>query len=812
MAKFYDRLLNGTTGDVHLWALPNTKGDGPERWIGTRNENRIEAFVKKRDIQGYGTFFCVSTIAPNSPRKKEFALETPWLFCDTDFKNIDLPPEQIEQILRDLECPPSIMHHTGNGIHNFWLFDSPVQLAEFRDRLEIMLRKLAAYLGSDPLVAHVVALLRVPASHNSKRGEWKEVRVIKEGREVYTLDQLEEWLGATTEPVMVTRGKVQENDPFTQAGANQSFPPPIDVEQRLADMVVGGDGDQGVHSTQLSCTASLMAAGVDIDEAVAFVLDATKELAGTDGWDWVQEQRTIEGMCTDWVKKQNKPDAKKSKVRDASIAPVRLADALRTRKDKRESLILDPLDPMRSAREMYKSEYVTPDGYRTLVRHRGEFFQWDGACYQINAEEAQRGEIWRHLENAKIIAKDGKLAAFKPKKDNVGNVHEALSAICAVNDYIEPPAWIGDEPPIAPPNEFFAASNGLLHLPTRMLHDPTPSFFGVTASGVAYDPDAAAPMQWLAYLRETVDDDEGIGALQEWMGYTLGGDTSQQKILFCIGPRRSGKGTFARIHTALLGKNSVGGPTMSAFGKQFGLAPLITKSLAIVSDARIGKKTDRAEITERLLTISGEDTIDIDRKYGTMWTGRLPTRIAIMTNELPAFSEGSGALAGRFLIVIFPHSFFGRENPGLTDRLMTELPGILNWAIQGYERLRARGHFLQPTNALEQIEAIERLGNPVKAFVLDRCVVGPAREIDADVLYDDWRTWCSDHGGDAGNKDWFGRNLRSAVPGLTTARHGSADADGRRRTVYRGVGIETPNQPRSPGYRLTEGARRSGAR
>jgi putative DNA primase/helicase len=189
-------------------------------------------------------------------------------------------------------------------------------------------------------------------------------------------------------------------------------------------------------------------------------------------------------------------------------------------------------------------------------------------------------------------------------------------------------------------------------------------------------------------------------------------DTSQQKILFCIGPKRSGKGTFARILTALLGKNSVGGPTMSSFGTQFGLAPLITKSLAIVSDARIGKKTDRAAITERLLTISGEDTIDIDRKYGTMWTGRLPTRIAILTNELPAFSEGSGALAGRFLVIMFQHSFFGREDPGLTDRLMTELPGILNWAIEGYERLQARGHFVQPANALEQIEAIERLGKP----------------------------------------------------------------------------------------------------
>ena len=460
---------------------------------------------------------------------------------------------------------------------------------------------------------------------------------------------------------------------------------------------------------------------------------------------------------------------------------------------------------------MSDTQYLTSDGKNKLVRHRGEFFRWNGKCYQINAEEAQRSEIWRFLDKAQIKNKDGGLVPFKPKKDHVSNIREALGAICEVDDYIEPPDWIGDDPPIAPPREFFAAGNGLLHLPTRTLHEPTPSFFGVTASTVAHNPDAAPPTQWLAYLQETVADDQAISALQEWSGYCLGGDTSQQKILFCIGPKRSGKGTYARILTALLGKNSVGGPTMTSFGTQFGLAPLITKSLAIVSDARIGKKTDRAAITERLLTISGEDAIDIDRKYGTMWTGKLPTRIAILTNELPAFSEGSGALAGRFLVIMFQHSFFGREDPGLTDRLMTELPGILNWAIEGYERLKARGHFVQPTNALEQIEAIERLGNPVKAFVQDRCVVGPAREIDSDVLYDDWRTWCDDHGGQPGNKDWFGRNLRMAVPGLTTSRTTDPDANGQRRTVYKGVGIETQTPTWTAAYRLTRGALRNGS-
>ena len=37
-------------------------------------------------------------------------------------------------------------------------------------------------------------------------------------------------------------------------------------------------------------------------------------------------------------------------------------------------------------------------------------------------------------------------------------------------------------------------------------------------------------------------------------------------------------------------------------------------------------------------------------------------------------------------------SFYGKEDPGLTDKLLAELPSILLWAIQGWQRLRERGH------------------------------------------------------------------------------------------------------------------------
>ena len=95
----------------------------------------------------------------------------------------------------------------------------------------------------------------------------------------------------------------------------------------------------------------------------------------------------------------------------------------------------------------------------------------------------------------------------------------------------------------------------------------------------------------------------------------------------------------------------------------FGLSPLIGKPLAIIADARLGNSA--LTIVERLLSITGEDTLTVDRKYREPWTGRLPTRFVVLTNELPEFKDCVRSLANQFLTLRMTESFLGRENPGL---------------------------------------------------------------------------------------------------------------------------------------------------
>ena len=296
--------------------------------------------------------------------------------------------------------------------------------------------------------------------------------------------------------------------------------------------------------------------------------------------------------------------------------------------------------------------------------------------------------------------------AMKVTKGLTANVQQALASLANLPGEVEPPAWIVSPHPW-PVDEVLAAPNALIHLPSLVearpnaILDPTPTFFITGVIGSEWRADAPPPLTWLSFLRELWPDDAAaIETLQEFFGYCLTSDTSQQKILFVLGPRRSGKGTIIRVLRALVGDSNTTAPTLSSLSLPFGLAPLLGKTLATISDARLSKRTDLAQITERLLSISGEDGQTIERKHlPAVTVPRLPIRFVILSNELPALHDSSGALVGRLLILQQTKSWFGREDRTLSRRLLDELPGVLSWAIEGWRRLRERGRFHQPESA-----------------------------------------------------------------------------------------------------------------
>ena len=223
-----------------------------------------------------------------------------------------------------------------------------------------------------------------------------------------------------------------------------------------------------------------------------------------------------------------------------------------------------------------------------------------------------------------------------------------------------------------------------------------------------------------------------------------------------------------------MAQQTVAGQLWREWGPTSDYGRLLGKSLAIISDARIGGRTDSQIVVERLLSISGEDALTIDRKNLEPVTCKLPTRMMILSNELPRLGDSSGALAGRMILLRLRESFYGREDHGLTEKLLKELPGILNWAIAGWIRLRQRGRFVQPESAAELLGELHDISSPIGEFIRDCCVAGPAYHVRCDDLYKSYLDWCKEKGREhPGDSTGFGRNVphgNAFAPQVATSR------------------------------------------
>lgn len=445
-----------------------------------------------------------------------------------------------------------------------------------------------------------------------------------------------------------------------------------------------------------------------------------------------------------------------------------------------------PTAPMHVARELVKDLYTKSD--RLVLRyHCGDLYHYDGKCWPEMDRDSLREDAYKWLENA-VYEKEVKgeivQEPWNPTRNKIDNVIDALRAVVMLTDG-EPPLWSeGDHPPA---DEMISMSNGLLHVPTRKLYEHTPDYFTHHALPFAFEPKSPDPVNWLAFLDQLWPGDaSNVSALQEMFGYILGDDTRQQKIFLLVGPRRGGKGTIGRVLTGLLGRHNVAAPTMASLATNFGLQPLIGCPLGLISDARLSGRADGSVVVERLLSVSGEDSITIDRKYRDPWTGRLPTRFVILTNELPRLTDSSGALASRFIVFVMTQSFLGREDPSLTDRLLSEAPEIFNWALEGLDRLNERGYFELPQSGKDAVQQLEDLSSPVSAFVRDRCALGADHQVEVDILWVAWKQWCDEENRHPGTRAVFGRNLKATAPMIRKTRPRD---NGDRLHIYEGISL-----------------------
>jgi putative DNA primase/helicase len=371
-------------------------------------------------------------------------------------------------------------------------------------------------------------------------------------------------------------------------------------------------------------------------------------------------------------------------------------------------------------------------------------------------------------------------------------VLEALKAITILPTGTSLPCWIGPGH-TSKPEDVIAFQNGLLDLEehlesgTIQLMPHTSAWFSANCLPHICNPNTTCP-QWIQFLEQVFEEDQDrISLLSQWFGYCLTTDIRFHAFLVLLGPPRCGKSTILRVLSEMLGDFNVANPTLSSLGERFGLAPLVGKLAAIIGDGHLGRQSDTVAVLERLKSISGGDAQNIDRKHAAELSNvPITARFSIAFNELPRFPDASAALRSRMILLPISVNFVGREDINLGTRLLAEIPGITNWALQGLKQLRSQGRFARSAAGEAVLEDFARLSSPVRSFVQDCCNVKADLWVPTDELRKAWKSWCVEHGHEGGGEEWFGNQLRAIDPHIQRRRQ---RIEGRQRYVYRGIDL-----------------------
>lgn len=286
--------------------------------------------------------------------------------------------------------------------------------------------------------------------------------------------------------------------------------------------------------------------------------------------------------------------------------------------------------------------------------------------------------------------------------------------------------------------DLLVCGNGTLNLRTRKLRESWPGDYITSRLPYDYDPKAECKVFQRVLelaLPDTVD------FLQEFTGYCLTPDTRHETALWFKGPRGSGKSSIIEGLVAMLGARHGILGLGEIESSPFALSRIPGKTL-LTSTEQPSSYLKSTHVIDAL--ISGEPLI-VDRKHKDAEEVVPVAKVVWAMNELPRIGNTTSGIFRRVKIVEFPN-LKGERRPEIKEHIKAEGAGILNWALDGLERLLDRGSFDFPASVKAATTEFEYSNDLPAQFVDEECETGANEEVSASLLYNRYSDWCKGNG------------------------------------------------------------------
>jgi putative DNA primase/helicase len=224
----------------------------------------------------------------------------------------------------------------------------------------------------------------------------------------------------------------------------------------------------------------------------------------------------------------------------------------------------------------------------------------------------------------------------------------------------------------------------------------------------------------------------------EMIGYSLLSTCEFEKFALLIGPGANGKSVLLDVIRALIGPRNIAAVQPSQFENRFQRAHLHCKLVNLVTEIAQGHEMADAQlksiVSGELTTAEHKHKPPFDfQPYATCW---------FATNHMPHTRDFSDALFRRALIIPFNRVFAEHEqDKRLKEKLVAELPGILNLALEAMGTVFERGDFTRPKSCEDARRAWRVECDQVAQFAEEQCFFDSSASIPSSKIYRAYEQW-----------------------------------------------------------------------
>jgi len=437
--------------------------------------------------------------------------------------------------------------------------------------------------------------------------------------------------------------------------------------------------------------------------------------------------------------------------------------------------------------------------YQDIIRychHWGLWLYWAGTHWQIDqsghmkrlAKETARsiyGEAAQCTDDRerKALAEWAKQSESEFRKKAMLSSAESEPGIPVTPEELDADPWL------------FNVQNGTLNLKTGTLQPHSPADMITQMAPVVFDPGASAPL-WQIFLDKIFAGSPGlINYTQRAIGYSMSGNISERCLFFLHGTGANGKSTLIEVVRSLLGP----------YGKQADFSTFeksqnvrTRNDIACLKDARFVatvEASDGSVLDENLVKqMTGGDRVRARFLYHESFEFTPTFKAFIAANYPPKISGTDDAIWDRIRKIPFNVTIPKNEqDKQLAVKLKSELPGILNWALEGCLQWQKSG--LGMPEEVKQATSQYRFDmDNVGQFIADCCTTNPLAKVPISELHESYEFWCNENDYEPAGIIIFGNSL--ANRGCT---RGSGKIKGKSVRVWKGICLKTEKNSNSEG-------------